>query len=179
MTQQTDVGGGVASVSGLTAGVLPKAVDVDSLTDSLVSESGSTVTVGGTLDATVLKIGGVAVAQRAALTWVVAEDPNEKVIATIDQASTLVSLVGTVVAPTGAAATISVYKAGSGTAASAGTLLHSGSFNANGTANTNQTLTITVTALSAGDRIALVTTGGANWTGGTGSGGITARFTTP
>lgn len=181
MTLQTDAGVGLSSVAGLTAGKLPKAASTNSISDSLVSESGSTVTVAGTLSATTIKIGSTQIggAQRTACVWKAAEDPNERVIATVDQASTLVSLVGTVVAPVGAAATISVYKAGSGTAAAAGTVLHSGSFDANGTANTNQTLTITVTALSAGDRIALVTTGGVNWTGGSGSGGITARFTTP
>ena len=67
----------------------------------------------------------------------------------------------------------------SGTACSAGTALHSGSFNANGTAATNQTLTVTVTSLAVGDRICLQTTGGANWTSGTSIGGITIFVTQP
>lgn len=121
----------------------------------------------------------IAFTQRLAIGWDPALDPATNVIATIDAASTLVSLVGTVVVPVGAAATLSVHKAASGVACSAGTVLHSGTFDANGTAVTNQTLTITVTALSAGDRLCLVTSDSANWTAGAGVGGITARITTP
>lgn len=117
--------------------------------------------------------------QRLAIGWPAAIDPANNVIATIDQASTLIDLRGTVATPVGATATMSVYKAPSGTACSAGTVLHSGSFNANGTAQTNQTLTVTTTALSAGDRLCLVTTSGSNWTSGVGIGGVTARITTP
>lgn len=117
--------------------------------------------------------------QRLAIGWNAAIDPTGHVIATIDQASTLVSLVGTVTTPVGATATLSVYKAGSGTACASGTVLHSGSFNGNGTANTNQTLTVTTTALSAGDRLCLDVSDDANWVAGVGVGGITARITTP
>lgn len=117
--------------------------------------------------------------QRLAIGWPSGIDPNNNIIATVDEASTVASIVGTVSAAVGSAATVSIYKAGSGTACSSGTVLHSGSFDANGTANTNQTLTVTTTALSAGDRLCLVTTGGANWTGGSGIGGVTVRINTP
>jgi hypothetical protein len=101
------------------------------------------------------------------------------VVATIDEASTVASIVGTVHVAVGSTSTLSVYKAPSGTACSGGTVLHSGSFNANGTANTNQTLTLTTTALSAGDRVCVVTSDSANWLAGSGIGGVTVRLTTP
>jgi len=117
---------------------------------------------------------------RPSIGWPAGLDPNKNIIATIDQASTVKSIVGTVDTPVGAAATVSVYKAGTGVACpGGGTVLHTGSFNANGTANGNQTLAVSVTALSAGDRLCLGTTGGTNWTGGVGIGGLTVRITTP
>jgi hypothetical protein len=117
--------------------------------------------------------------QRVAIGWDPNIDPNNNVIATIDQASTVASLVGTVHVAVGATATLSINKAPSGTACSGGTTLHSGTFNANGTANTNQTLTLTTTSLSAGDRLCVVTSDSANWLAGLGIGGITVRLTTP
>lgn len=124
-------------------------------------------------------INNVPISSVTAIGWDPAIDPDENVIATVDQASTVSSIVGTVVAAVGATATLSVYKAPSGTACAAGTVLHSGSFNANGAANTNQTLTLTATALSAGDRLCLVTSDAANWLAGSGMGGVTVRLTTP
>jgi hypothetical protein len=108
--------------------------------------------------------------------WIAANDPNNAVVVTVGQASTITGIVGRVETPVGSAATVSVYKAPSGTACSAGTVLHSGSFDANGTAATNQTLTVTVTTLAAGDSICYVTTGGANWTSGVGIGTITIFY---
>lgn len=119
------------------------------------------------------------VKQRVAIGWPVGIDPAGNIIATIDEASTVSSIVGTVTTAVGATATLSVYKAGSSTACGSGTVLHSGSFNANGTAATNQTLTLTTTALSAGDRLCLVTSDSANWIAGNGIGGVTVRLTTP
>jgi hypothetical protein len=52
-------------------------------------------------------------------------------------------------------------------------VLHSGSFDANGAAHTDQTLAVTVSTLANGDRLGLVTTGGANWTNGGAAGVIT------
>lgn len=121
----------------------------------------------------------LAASQRVALGWDPAIDPNDNTIATIDEASTVSSIVGTVAVAVGSTATLSVFKAPSGTACSGGTVLHSGSFNGNGTANTNQTLTLTTTALSAGDRLCVTTSNGANWLAGAGIGGVTVRFTTP
>ena len=111
--------------------------------------------------------------------WGPAFNPTGYPIITLDRASTLQSIVGTVIAPVGAAATVSINKAPSGTACASGTVMHSGSFNANGTADTNQTLVVTVTALAAGDRLCLVTTGTTNWDSGTGIGIIVARFSAP
>lgn len=162
-----------ANVTGITAdpqnAALPSCSDTGGNHLNYVSGTGFNC---GTSSSTV-------VTKNEAIGWPAAIDPNNNIIVTLDQASTLVSLVGKVSTAVGATATMSVYKAPSGTACSAGTVLHSGSFNANGTAATNQTLTVTTTALSAGDSICLVTTNGSNWTSGTGIGGITARITTP
>lgn len=105
--------------------------------------------------------------------WIATVNPNNVVIAVINQASTISAIIGAVETATGGTATVSVSKAASGTACSGGTVLHSGSFNANGTAATNQTLTVTTSTLSAGDRLCLQTTGTTTWTGGTGIGTIT------
>lgn len=108
-----------------------------------------------------------------AIGWPAAVDPNNIVVANIAQASTISAIVGTPEVAVGAAATVTINKAASTVACSAGTALHSGSFNANAAAATDQTLTVTVSTLAAGDRICLQTTGGANWTGGVGIGTIT------
>ena len=67
------------------------------------------------------------------------------------------------VSGTGGACTISVFSAPSGTALSAGTLLHTGSFNVAGTVNTKQSLTLSATASSliipAGSTIGFIVTG--------------------
>jgi hypothetical protein len=107
------------------------------------------------------------------LGWIATVNPNNTVIAVINQASTISAIIGAVEVATGGTSTVSVNKAPSGTACSAGTTLHSSSFNANGTAATNQTLTVTTASLAAGDRLCLVTTGTTAWTAGTGIGAIT------
>jgi hypothetical protein len=118
--------------------------------------------------------------QRVAIGWDPNIDPNNNVIATIDQASTVSSIVGTVHVAVGATATLDVYVAASGTACSGGTKLNNSTpFNANGTANTNQTLTLANTAVASGSRICVVTSDSSNWTAGLGIGGITVRLTTP
>lgn len=111
--------------------------------------------------------------------WIAAVNPNGATIGVLPAASTITSIEGVVETATGGTATVSVNIAASGTACSAGTTVHSGSFNANGTAATNQTLTVTTTAVPAHDRLCLVTTGTTTWTGGTGVGGITVNYTTP
>lgn len=107
-----------------------------------------------------------------AIGWLSTVNPTGATIANINQASTITAIVGAVETATGSAATVTVFKAPSGTACGSGTALHSGTFNANGTAATNQTLTVTTSSLSAGDRICITTTGTTAWTGGTGAGGI-------
>jgi hypothetical protein len=85
---------------------------------------------------------------------------------------TVVAIRGTPEVALGAAGTISVFRAPSGTALNAGAAIHLGSFDANGTPATDQILTVSVTSLSAGDRLGLISTG-ANWLGGSGIGVIT------
>ena len=91
--------------------------------------------------------------------WLAGAAPNNVTLFIASRALTITAIVGVVETANGAAATVSVVKAASGTALSAGTVVHSGSFNANGTAATNQTLTPTVTALATGDRLGLTSTG--------------------
>lgn len=119
------------------------------------------------------------VAREEAIGWPAAVNPNNNTIFIAKNASTITAIIGDVEVATGGTATVSLFKAPSGTACSGGTVLHSGSFNANGTAATNQTLTVTTSSLSAGDRVCLQTTGTTTWTGGTGVGGITVSITTP
>jgi hypothetical protein len=99
-------------------------------------------------------------------------DPGNTPFADIRQAMTIIAIGGTVEVPLGAAGTLSIVKAASGTALSSGTVLHSGSFDANGTAATEQLLTVTTTSLAAGDRLGLISTGG-NWAAGSAVGVLT------
>jgi hypothetical protein len=95
---------------------------------------------------------------------------------------TVTDIRGTIADAVGSTATVAVYRVPSGTVCNSGTIQHSGTFNANGTAATNQTLTLAgggANSLSTGDRLCLVTTGGSNWTSGTGNGGITVTYTVP
>jgi hypothetical protein len=92
-------------------------------------------------------------------TWLAGASPNNSTIFIAPRALTITSLVGVVEIANGAAATVSVVKAASGTALASGTVIHSGSFNANGTAATNQTLTLTTTTMASGDRLGITTTG--------------------
>lgn len=116
----------------------------------------------------------------SAIGWDPALDPSGNVILTVDQVATVTGIIGTVVVPVGATATLSIYKTGSGTACASGVLIHTGSFNANGTANTNQTLTLHGTAsnltLASGDRLCLAASNSANWIAGVGMGGVTVKM---
>jgi hypothetical protein len=114
--------------------------------------------------------------------WVAGVDPSKAVVYTADAAATVLSIRGTVADAVGSAATVAVYKAPSGTVCGSGTNQATGTFDANGTAATNQTLTLAgggANTLASGDRLCLVTTGGANWTGGTGNGGLTIKIQVP
>src|SRR5205807_1821521 len=91
----------------------------------------------------------------------------------INQPMTVKAIVGAIEVTNGSTATVLVKRAPSGVVCSAGTALHSGSFNANGTAATDQTLTVTTANLAVGDRICLQTTGGTNWSSGGAVGTIT------
>lgn len=122
---------------------------------------------------------GPSVTKSATIGWIAGVNPNNALAIVLPAASTLVSIVGNVETAAGSAATVSVNVAASGTACSAGTAVHSGSFNANGTAATNQTLTLTTTAISSASRLCLQTTGTTSWTSGAAVGGLTVTYTTP
>jgi hypothetical protein len=91
-------------------------------------------------------------------------NPNNIPLAQIEKTRKVTAITCRPEIATGGTATITVVKAASGTALSAGTPLHSGSCNANGTAATDQTLTVTVSSLAAGDTVGLITTGTTIWT---------------
>lgn len=102
-----------------------------------------------------------------ALTYPPGINPNNMPIANFNSARTVTAIRCNPEVAAGGTATISVVKAASGTALSAGTLLHSGSCNANGTVATDQNLTLVGGAtdeLAAGDRIGITTTGTTVWT---------------
>ncbi|HXE51247.1 MAG TPA: hypothetical protein VN663_22910 [Ramlibacter sp.] len=140
-----------------------------SATTFMRSDGAPALAAASTSTAGIAKLHNVPIA----IGWPAALNPNDTILAVINQASTISAIIGSVETATGSAATVSVYKAPSGTACSAGTVLHSGSFNANGTAATNQTLTVTTSTIAAGERLCLQTTGTTAWTGGTGIGTIT------
>jgi hypothetical protein len=102
-------------------------------------------------------VGGVP--QILSTTWLAGATPGGATVFVAPRALTITTLVGVVETANGAAATVSVVKATNGQALTAGTVIHSGSFNANGTAATNQTLTLTTTTMAAGDRLGLTSTG--------------------
>jgi hypothetical protein len=109
-----------------------------------------------------------------ALTYAPGINPNNLLIAHISEAKLITGIRCTPEVLAGGAATISIVKAASGTLLSAGTVLHSGSFNANSAAGTDQSLTVTVTTLAAGDRLGTNTTGTTVWTSsGVAQGGCT------
>jgi hypothetical protein len=110
--------------------------------------------------------------------WIAGQNPNNAIVSVINQATTVRAIVGAVEVANGTPATVTVNVAPSGTACSAGTPLHSGSFDANGTARTNQILPLRTSGLSVGDRICLQTTGGSDWGTGNAIGTITI-FGTP
>jgi hypothetical protein len=100
-------------------------------------------------------------------TWAASLNPNNTTVFVANRAMTIETVIGVAEVANGAAATVTVVKAPSGALASAGTPIHSGSVNANGTAGVNQSLTLTVTAMNAGDRLVLQTTG--TWTNAVGN----------
>jgi hypothetical protein len=110
--------------------------------------------------------------------WIAGQNPNNAIASVINQAMTVNAIVGAVEVANGSTATVAVNHAPSGVACSAGSALHSGSFNANGNAATDQILTVTTASLAVGDRICLQTTGGTNWSSGSAVGTITI-FVTP
>jgi hypothetical protein len=109
--------------------------------------------------------------------WIAGQNPNKAIASVINQALTVNAIVGAVEVANGSTATIAVNHAPSGVACSAGSALHSGSFNANGNPATDQILTVTTASLEVGDRICLQTTGGSNWSSESAIGTITIFVT--
>lgn len=110
------------------------------------------------------------------LTYAPGINPNNLPIANFKAGRIITGIRCTPEVAAGGAATISVVKAASGTAISAGTALHSGSCNANGTAATDQDLTVTVTSLAAGDRLGITATGTTIWTSSGVAAGVVTVF---
>jgi hypothetical protein len=99
------------------------------------------------------------------LTYPPGINPNNMPIANFRAGRVIVGMRCTPEVAAGGTATISIVKAASGTALSAGTVLHTGSCNANGTAATDQDLTPTgAQTLAAGDRLGITTSGTTIWT---------------
>lgn len=113
-----------------------------------------------------------------AIGWVPGSVPTTMTVFTVPtgRTATVTDIIGAVDTAAGGTATLAFYIASSGTACASGTAMHTGSgFDANGTANTNQTITLTSTALSAGQRVCAVASG-AGWTSThTGAGAVTVR----
>ena len=110
------------------------------------------------------------------LRWQAGANPANTVLFTATRKMLVTSILGRLEIAQGAAATVTIVKAPSGTAFSAGTALHTGSFNANGTPATNQTLPLAASfptlTLNPGDSIGVQTTG--TWT--TSVGGVTVHM---
>lgn len=107
-----------------------------------------------------IAIAGASPTKLGTVSWLAGANPANGTILQADAARTIVSLNCIIEVANGAAATVSVVKAASGTLLSAGTVIHSGSCNANtATPGAGQPLTLTTTTMNAGDRLGLITTG--------------------
>jgi hypothetical protein len=105
--------------------------------------------------------------------WVAGVNPNNALLVSdLPTAVTVTAIVGRPEAAVGSTATVSVAAAPNGSPCVGSTVLHSGSFNANGLPANNQALTPTTTTIPAGASLCLQTTGGSNWSSGSGVGTI-------
>jgi hypothetical protein len=93
------------------------------------------------------------------VSWVGGQNPNQATIFIADRSMTILDLNGVVEVQNGAAASATVVKTSSGQPLSSGTPIHSGSFDANGSVGSIQSLTLTTTAMNAGDRLGILTAG--------------------
>ncbi len=115
-----------------------------------------------------------------ALTWAPGINPNNLPMANLQRSYTIVGIRCTPEVLAGGAATIQPVVAPSATAISSGANLTSNTCNANSGAATNQDLTLSVTTLSAGQRIGIKTTGTTIWTtNGVAAGVITVFVRVP
>jgi hypothetical protein len=102
--------------------------------------------------------------QGYALTWAPGLNPNSLPIYTAPAGRTITSITCRPEALAGGTATITVKKAASGTALSAGTTVSSTPCDANASAWTVQSLGVASSALAANDTVGIVTTGTTIWT---------------
>lgn len=110
-------------------------------------------------------VGGKVIWQATVIGWPPGLNPNNGLIITSAAQPLVIQAINCrLEVAEGAAATMSIYKAPSGTLISAvgATILHSGSFNANGTAGVNQTLALVG---GAADNLAVGDSVGVRWTG--------------
>lgn len=122
----------------------------------------------------------------APVSWVAATNVDDAIVLIAPTALTVTSIKSRVIAAVGAAATISVVKAASGTActtaAGVNLIASSGTIDANSASTTVQSATLAgsgAPSLSANDTICLKTTNGSAFTAGSGKGDITIGYTIP
>jgi hypothetical protein len=178
-TGLSTIGGVTIQTIGVTATLAPNAADGingGAINTPVIIPADTTVPVSsaGASGTTAIKapLGPIAA---ISLTYAPGVNPNNLPIANASRSRTIIGIRCTPEIAAGGAATISVVKAASGVAISAGTVLHSGSCNANGTPAGDQNLTVTTSTLAPGDRLGLQTTGGTVWTttGGVAAGVVT------
>lgn len=113
----------------------------------------------------------------ASASWVAGVDPNNVPIFVASAPCQVMAVVGRLEVAEGAAGSLTVNRAPSGTAIAGGTAVHSGSFDTNGAATENQYLTVAALAdrvLDTGDSLGIVTTG--DWTTSVGVISVTLAF---
>jgi hypothetical protein len=115
----------------------------------------------GTAGAPAYSLNGVPQGRiNASVAWIAGANPNNGFLYRADAARTIVAAIGVVTASAGAAGpTVSIRLIPS--TGGAGTLIHSGSMDANGAAmaSGDQAFALTTTAMAAGDRLILNTSG--------------------
>jgi hypothetical protein len=161
------------AADGINGGTINTAATIQPNTISAVTTSGSSGT--GAIN-TNLGIAPIPLS----ISYSPGINPNNIPFAHLAAKRTITGIRCTPEAAAGGTATISVYKAASGTAIASGTnLTDSTSCNANGTAATDQTLATATPAnwvLNPGDRIGLVTTGTTIWTSSGVAAGVVSVF---
>jgi hypothetical protein len=151
-------------------------------TDTLVGRTSTDTLTNKTIDCSTNTCSNVP--NRVTFGWIAGADiaTYPSVIYTAESTTTVLSMRGRVSNPVGSAATVTVYKAASGTACASGTNQASAwgsgaAFDANGTASTNQLATLAggaANVLAAGDTLCAV--GSGTFSTGVGSGALTIKI---